>query len=72
MMGAGIVYLITFWYPVEEHSLRIAVVLPSATAAGIFGGCIAYVVGHLNGESGLEGSASSSLVKAMSPLLPCL
>ncbi|KJX98790.1 hypothetical protein TI39_contig391g00010 [Zymoseptoria brevis] len=50
----GIVYLITFWYPVEERSVRIAFVLASATAAGAFGGCIAYGVGHLNGDGGLE------------------
>ena len=29
--------------------------LASATAAGAFGGCVAYGVGHLNGNSGLEG-----------------
>ncbi|KAI5361634.1 Putative major facilitator superfamily, MFS transporter superfamily [Septoria linicola] len=51
----GIIYLITFWYPVEERSVRIAFVLASATAAGAFGGCIAYGVGHLNGDGGLEG-----------------
>lgn len=33
--------MITFWYPVEERSVRIAFVLASATAAGAFGGCIA-------------------------------
>ncbi len=42
-------------YPVEERSVRIAVVLASATASGAFGGCIAYGVGHLNGSAGLEG-----------------
>lgn len=46
---------ITFWYPVEERSVRIAFVLASATAAGAFGGCIAYGVGHLNGSGNLEG-----------------
>lgn len=51
----GIVYLISFWYPVEERSVRIAVVLASATASGAFGGCIAYGVGFLNGSGGLEG-----------------
>ncbi|PPJ55608.1 hypothetical protein CBER1_03717 [Cercospora berteroae] len=51
----GIVYLITFWYPVEERSVRIAFVLASATAAGAFGGCIAYGVGNINGAAGLEG-----------------
>jgi hypothetical protein len=51
----GIVFMITFWYPVEQRSVRIAVVLASATASGAFGGCIAYGVGYLNGSSGLEG-----------------
>ena len=52
----GIVFYITFWYPVEERSVRIAFVLASATAAGAFGGCIAYGVGgHLNQAHGLSG-----------------
>lgn len=46
---------LTVWYPVEERSVRIAFVLASATAAGAFGGCIAYGVGHMNGVGGLEG-----------------
>lgn len=51
----GIVYYLTFFYPVQERSVRIAFVLASATAAGAFGGCIAYGVGHLNQDGGLEG-----------------
>ncbi|KAK3675921.1 hypothetical protein LTR78_004113 [Recurvomyces mirabilis] len=51
----GVFEAITFWYPVEERSVRIAFVLASATAAGAFGGCIAYGVGHFNGAAGLEG-----------------
>lgn len=39
----------------EERSVRIAVVLASATAAGAFGGCIAYGVGFLNHAAGLQG-----------------
>lgn len=39
----------------EERSVRIAFVLASATAAGAFGGCIAYGVGFMNGTAGLEG-----------------
>lgn len=42
-------------YPVEERSVRIAFVLASATAAGAFGGCVAYGVGFLNNHAGLEG-----------------
>ncbi|CAK3967580.1 related to tartrate transporter [Lecanosticta acicola] len=51
----GIVYITCFWYPVEQRSVRIAFVLASATAAGAFGGCIAYGVGYLNGRAGVEG-----------------
>ena len=51
----GIVYYITFWYRVEERSLRIAFVVAHATLAGAFGGAIAYGIGHLNGTSGLQG-----------------
>jgi MFS family permease len=40
---------------VEERSVRIAVVLASATVSGAFGGCIAYGIGYLNGSAGLEG-----------------
>lgn len=32
----GIIYFITMWYPVEERSLRIALVGSSASAAGAF------------------------------------
>lgn len=35
--------------------MRIAFVLASATAAGAFGGCIAYGVGNMNNTAGLEG-----------------
>ena len=50
----GLVYYLTFWYRNEERSLRVALVLASATLAGAFGGAIAYGVGHMNGTSGLS------------------
>lgn len=51
----GIVFLITFWYRPEERSIRIALIVSSATLAGAFGGCIAYGVGHMNGIGGIAG-----------------
>ncbi|KAI7318591.1 putative MFS transporter [Hortaea werneckii] len=51
----GCIYFISMWYPVEERSLRIALVGSSASAAGAFNGAIAYGVGQLNGTAGLEG-----------------
>lgn len=50
----GLVYYLTFWYRVSERSLRVALILASATLAGAFGGAIAYGVGQMNGARGLS------------------
>lgn len=50
----GIVFYITFWYTASERSIRVAIVLASATLAGAFGGSIAYGVGHMHNVSGLS------------------
>ncbi|KAL2812778.1 major facilitator superfamily domain-containing protein [Aspergillus cavernicola] len=51
----GLVYYLTFWYRTSERSLRVALILASATLAGAFGGAIAYGVGFLNGTHGHSG-----------------
>lgn len=65
----GIVYITTFWYRVDERSVRIAFVLASATATGAFGGCIAYGVGHMNGDAGLEGFRWLSIIEGLVTVL---
>lgn len=50
----GLVYYLTFWYKDSERSIRVAIILASATLAGAFGGAIAFGVGHMNGTSGLQ------------------
>ncbi|KAI0166940.1 MFS general substrate transporter [Hypoxylon sp. FL1284] len=50
----GLVYYLTFWYRAEERSIRVALILASATLAGAFGGAIAYGVGHMNRDAGLS------------------
>ncbi|KAF4628292.1 hypothetical protein G7Y89_g9859 [Cudoniella acicularis] len=50
----GLVYYLTFWYRIDERSIRVAFILASATLAGAFGGAIAYGVGHMNMVSGLS------------------
>ncbi|KAK3051117.1 hypothetical protein LTR09_007867 [Extremus antarcticus] len=57
------------WFPVEECSLRIALVGSSASAAGAFNGAIAYGVGHLNGTAGLEGFSWLFLVEGIVTVL---
>lgn len=51
----GLVYYLTFWYKTDERSMRVALILASATIAGAFGGAIAYGVGHMNQVSGVSG-----------------
>ncbi|KAH5612808.1 hypothetical protein HBI45_044320 [Parastagonospora nodorum] len=51
----AIIYHITFWYRADERSLRIALIIASATLASAFGGALAFGVGHMNGASGLAG-----------------
>jgi MFS family permease len=51
----GLVYYLTFWYKHNERSVRVAIILASATLAGAFGGAIAYGIGHMNGVAGLPG-----------------
>ncbi|RHZ60578.1 putative MFS transporter [Aspergillus thermomutatus] len=50
----GLVYYLTFWYRHSERSMRVALILASATLAGAFGGAIAYGVGHMNRAHGLS------------------
>lgn len=50
----GLVFYLTFWYRTSERSIRVALILASATLAGAFGGAIAYGVGHMNGVRGLS------------------
>lgn len=50
----GLVYYLTFWYSPEERSIRVAIILASATLAGAFGGAIAFGVGHMNRTHGLS------------------
>lgn len=50
----GLVYYLTFWYKSDERSIRVAMILASATLAGAFGGAIAYGIGHMNQAGGLS------------------
>ncbi|KAJ6578733.1 MFS transporter [Mycena vulgaris] len=50
----GLVFYLTFWYRTDERSIRVAIILASATLAGAFGGAIAFGVGHMNQVGGLS------------------
>lgn len=50
----GLVYYLSFWTKTEERSIRVAIILASATLAGAFGGALAFAIGHMNGTGGLS------------------
>jgi MFS family permease len=50
----GLVYYLTFWYRADERSIRVAIILASATLAGAFGGALAFGIGHMDGAAGLS------------------
>lgn len=50
----GLVYYLTFWYRTDERSIRVAIILASATLAGAFGGALAFGIGHMNQTHGLS------------------
>ncbi|RYP15292.1 hypothetical protein DL765_005816 [Monosporascus sp. GIB2] len=66
----GLVYYLTFWYKTNERSVRVALILASATLAGAFGGAIAYGVGHMNMVSAIPSMVSAFFVWFLLPDYP--
>jgi MFS family permease len=50
----GVVFYLSVWYKRSEHALRIAVFFSMATAAGAFGGILAYGIAHMTNVGGYE------------------
>jgi sugar phosphate permease len=51
----GITYYITMWYRRHECGLRMAIFFSAATAAGAFGGLLAFGIMKMGGVAGLSG-----------------
>ena len=50
----GVLFYLSFWYPRKDLAFRIAMLLSAATAAGAFGGLLAYSISFMNGVGGLS------------------
>jgi MFS family permease len=48
----GVVFYLSVWYKRSEHALRIAIFFSMATAAGAFGGILAYGIAHMKNVGG--------------------
>ncbi|KAH8199516.1 hypothetical protein TruAng_006329 [Truncatella angustata] len=68
----GIVYFITIWYRHNERAVRIALVIAFCNLAGAFGGAIAYGIGHINGEGGLQGFRWLFIIEGIITILSVL
>jgi len=51
----GVTYYITMWYCRHECGLRMALFFSAATAAGAFGGILAFAIGKMKGVGGRGG-----------------
>jgi MFS family permease len=51
----GVTYYITMWYRRHECGLRMALFFSAATAAGAFGGILAFGIGKMSGKAGRGG-----------------
>jgi len=51
----GVTYYITMWYCRHECGLRMALFFSAATAAGAFGGILAFAIGKMSGVAGRGG-----------------
>ncbi|KAG9313543.1 major facilitator superfamily domain-containing protein [Chiua virens] len=51
----GVTYYLSLWYPRAERGKRLAIFFSAATAAGAFGGVLAYAIKKMEGIGGLHG-----------------
>ncbi|KZP18356.1 MFS general substrate transporter [Athelia psychrophila] len=51
----GVTYYISLWYPRAEQAKRVAIFFSAPTAAGAFGGLLAYGIERMEGVGGLHG-----------------
>ncbi|KAF8835333.1 MFS general substrate transporter [Paxillus ammoniavirescens] len=51
----GVAYCLTIWYPKYKYQYRMALLTAAAALAGACSGLLAYAIGFMNGDGGLEG-----------------
>ena len=64
-----IIASITMWYKRHECGLRMAIFFSAATAAGAFGGLLAFGIMKMDGEAGLGGWAWIFILEGIATFL---
>jgi len=65
----GVTYYITMWYRRHECGLRMAIFFSAATAAGAFGGLLAFGIMKMDGVAGLGGWAWIFILEGIATFL---
>merc|ERR1712169_84494 len=65
----GVTYYITMWYARHECGLRMALFFSAATAAGAFGGLLAFGIGKMDGVAGRGGWSWIFILEGIATLL---
>ncbi|KAG0052482.1 hypothetical protein BGZ83_002512 [Gryganskiella cystojenkinii] len=68
----GPVYIISLWYRRQEHAVRIGIFFSAATAAGAFGGMLAYAISYLDGVRGLHAWQWIFILEGLPTIVSCL
>ncbi|KAF8835337.1 MFS general substrate transporter [Paxillus ammoniavirescens] len=65
----GIAYCLTMWYPKYMYQYRIALFSATGGLAVAFSGLLAYAIGFMNGDSGLEGWSWIFILEGVATIL---
>ncbi|KAG8626950.1 hypothetical protein KVT40_005895 [Elsinoe batatas] len=65
----GVVFLLSQWYKRDERQFRIALFVSAASLAGAFGGILAYGIGFMRGQGGLNGWAWIFILEGIATVL---
>lgn len=65
----GVLYHLSFWYPVDRLRMRIALFYAFAQLSGAISGLLAFAISYLNGKGGLAGWRYLFLLEGMPAVL---
>ncbi|KIK92853.1 hypothetical protein PAXRUDRAFT_12991 [Paxillus rubicundulus Ve08.2h10] len=65
----GVAYCLTIWYPKYKYQYRMALLTAAAALAGACSGLLAYVIGFMNGDGGLEGWSWIFILQGVATML---